>query len=168
MKLDGDKLRFAARDVTTFGACPHATLQALGLVEGRRAKPPYYADPSAELLAVRGHMHEATYLTKLREMHAVEEIPQNIADAPKRTLEAMRLGVEVVYQGTLRLGDRWYGRSDFPRAGETRPRRSAAGPMSAGTRSIATPSERPGSPSLSAGSAFWKDCRGSWPTCASA
>ncbi len=113
MKSVGTVLRLSATDVTTFAACPHATMQAIGVAEGSRLRPPYYPDPSADLLAERGRLHEAAYVAKLRETRTVEEIPLDSSDPASLTLDAMRRGVEVIYQGTLRLGERWLGRPDL-------------------------------------------------------
>ena len=113
MKSVGTVLRLAATDVTTFAACPHATMQALGVEERTRRPPPLYPDPSAALLAERGNLHEAAYVAKLRETRTVEEVPFRSPDAADLTLDAMRRGVDVIYQGTLRQGERWFGRPDF-------------------------------------------------------
>ena len=115
MKREGDELRLAATDLTTFSACQHATMQNLAVVKGERKKPPIYPDPSAELLRQRGDAHEAAYLAKLKETHAVVEIERHAPDAVERTLEAMRAGAEVIYQGRLRIGSRWLGVPDFLR-----------------------------------------------------
>lgn len=121
MKLVDGQLRLAATDITTFAACPHATKQERDLREGRRAAPPYYPDPSLELLRQRGHDHEAAYLARVRSSGVtIEEIPEHSASAAEKTLDAMRRGVEVIYQGTLRIGARWYGRPDFLQRVEVR------------------------------------------------
>jgi uncharacterized protein len=113
MKVESTGLRLAASDITTFAGCAHASMQDLAVAEKRRPRPPRYADPSADLLRERGDLHEAAYLAKLRTSRAVEEMPLQSANAAERTLDAMRRGADVIYQGTLRLGDRWLGRPDF-------------------------------------------------------
>jgi predicted RecB family nuclease len=113
MKLDASTLRLAASDITTFAACPHATNQALAVARKLRPRPPRYPDPSAELLRERGNLHEAAYLAKLHASHRVVELPLHSARAADLTLDAMRAGADVIYQGTLARGDRWLGRPDF-------------------------------------------------------
>jgi uncharacterized protein len=115
MKREGEELRLAATDLTTFSACQHATMQNLAVVKGERKRPPLYPDPSAELLRQRGDAHEAAYLATLKEAHKVVEIEKHAPDAVERTLAAMRAGAEVIYQGRLRIGSRWLGVPDFLR-----------------------------------------------------
>ncbi len=54
-------------------------------------------------------------MAKLSERRAVEEIS---GESLEKTVDAMRRGVDVIYQGTLRV-DRWMGRPDFLRRVET-------------------------------------------------
>ena len=112
MKREGPTLRLAATDVTTFAACPHATALDLQVAHGDRRRPPLYSDPSALLLRDRGLAHERAYLAQLRESHTVEELPEHSPEAAEQTLDAMKRGVDVIYQGTLRVGP-WLGRPDF-------------------------------------------------------
>ncbi|MGH7437286.1 MAG: TM0106 family RecB-like putative nuclease [Polyangiaceae bacterium] len=114
MKLQDGQLRLAATDVSKFTACVHATAQDLAVQQGARKRPPYFPDHAAELLRKRGHDHEAAYLSTLRATHGVEEVPDS-PDAAALTLDAMKRGVDVIYQGTLQHTARWFGRPDFLR-----------------------------------------------------
>jgi uncharacterized protein len=113
-RVDG-QLRIAATDLSQFAACPHATLQSLGVADGKRAKPPSYPDTSAKLLQERGHEHEAAYLASLRQTRDVEIVPMDLSSTQGAalTLDAMKRGVPVIYQGTLAIDARWHGRPDF-------------------------------------------------------
>lgn len=112
MKRINGHLRLAASDITSFAACSHKTALDTGVAEGKRPRPAYYPDTSAELLRERGLAHEAVYLGRLRKTRNVEEIPQHSPDAAQQTLDAMQRGADVVYQGTLQNGQ-WFGRPDF-------------------------------------------------------
>ena len=112
MKRDAEQLRFTASDVATFAECTHKTALDLAVNEGKHSPPPFYSDPMAKLLRERGIAHEVAYLGTLQQTRAVEEIATEPADAAQRTLEAMRRGVDVIYQGTLQSGP-WAGRPDF-------------------------------------------------------
>jgi uncharacterized protein len=85
---------------------------ALGELEN-----PRLVDDQAELVFRKGREHEAAYLDRLRaEGKTVTEIslePDFDWDrAAAETEEAIRSGVDVVYQGVL-MDDRWRGQADF-------------------------------------------------------
>src|SRR5438132_1598945 len=75
---------------------------------------PFFRDPGAELLRELGIRHEQAFLRYLSETKEVAQIPTDIpwADAVGRTVEALRRGVDAVYQATFQDGP-WGGRSDF-------------------------------------------------------
>jgi uncharacterized protein len=72
------------------------------------------------MLEYRGHKHEAKLLERYRnqglEIIELSPAPSSsegaLAQAAAATLQALRSGADLVYQGTLRLGD-WVGRPDF-------------------------------------------------------
>ncbi len=120
MHLHGTDLILSATDLSGFVACPHLTTLNHGAALGG-PKPPKFDDPSAEVLRRRGLEHEARLLESYRkEGLAVVEIGEAeggfpAADARARmTLDAMRKGADVIYQGCLFDG-RWLGLPDFLR-----------------------------------------------------
>jgi predicted RecB family nuclease len=106
---------FSATDVANFLACHHLlTLdhaQAAGEI-----KKPFFQDPGIELLRELGDRHERAYLRHLVDTQrlAITEIPTNISrpEAAAQTADALRRGVDVIYQATFQNGP-WHGRSDF-------------------------------------------------------
>jgi uncharacterized protein len=106
---------FFATNIADFLACQHiSTLERqekLGEVEKT-----FYADPGAELLRKLGLDHEAKYLQELREVRGLEVVEISTQEgwekAAKATREAMRQGVDAIYQATL-IQDQWGGRADF-------------------------------------------------------
>ena len=71
-------------------------------------------------MARKGDEHERAYLAQLvddgREIVEIESEPGlrgHASRARERTVEAMRAGAEVIYQGVLFDGVRWRGYSDF-------------------------------------------------------
>ena len=78
------------------------------------------ADDEAEtrLIQGKGQAHEQAYLEHIRargtEVADMRAGPKTLDEAVARTLEAMRAGVEVIYQGALRTG-RLAGYTDFLR-----------------------------------------------------
>src|SRR6478672_4833433 len=104
-----------ATNIADFLACQHiSTLnrqEALGEI-----KKTYYPDPGVELLRKLGLEHEAKYLRELREVRELEVVEISTEGgwekAAKATREAMRDGVDAIYQATFLQGQ-WGGRSDF-------------------------------------------------------
>ena len=121
MKFADDRLRLSASDVANFVACQHLT--RLDLLKARGAlRQPREFDIGFQDLVKRGEAHEVTVLDRFRaDGRCIVEIrsgPDAYADAARATLEAIRGGADVIYQGVL-LGDRpdggtaLLGRPDF-------------------------------------------------------
>jgi len=116
---------YAATDLSDFLACPHLTQRSLAAARGG-PRPPQYDDPAADVLRTRGEEHERIYLKRLEaESLTVATVERDAdfwktswADKAQETLDAMRAGVAVVYQGVLFDG-KWLGRPDFLRRVET-------------------------------------------------
>jgi predicted RecB family nuclease len=102
-------------DVTAYLACPHLTTLELAVARGELIEPA--PGEQAELVFRKGREHEAAYLDRLRaEGKTVAEIELepdfDWERAARETGEAIRSGIDVVYQGVLADG-RWRGQADF-------------------------------------------------------
>ena len=114
------QLTFSATDLSRFLACGHLTNLRREVALGIRERAPQVDDPRTELLRRRGIEHEERMLAAYRERGlTVEAITETDAaggddrDAARaRTVEAMRRGADVIYQGRLEHG-RWSGYPDF-------------------------------------------------------
>jgi predicted RecB family nuclease len=104
---------FSATDLIAFLGCRHATfLDRRNLGE---PIPPAAEDPLLALLQQKGFAHERRYLDFLRkDGRDVVEISGrgSVADRRAETIQAMRAGAEVIYQGALTAGQ-WQGYADF-------------------------------------------------------
>jgi hypothetical protein len=121
MQHVGTGFLLSATDLARFSGCAQRTwldrLKALGL-----ATPDHFDDPRLDLLRQRGYEHERALLEDFeREGKRVvrfpplakdERCPEGWARRAAETLEAMRAGPDVIYQGTLYDG-RWLGFPDF-------------------------------------------------------
>jgi predicted RecB family nuclease len=98
--------------IADFLACQHLMTLDCAAARGE-IKKPFFADPGVDLLKELGLKHEEHYLRELRQVQGfqVVEIPSS-ADAAERTIEALRQGVDAVYQAVFQQGP-WYGRADF-------------------------------------------------------
>ena len=130
--LSGD-LVLSPSDLVGFSLCRHLTALELAVARGERAAAAG-SDPELDLFARRGRDHERRVLEKLRaegrrvaEVMVVEDGRAGLERAAALTLDAMRSGVDVVYQASFFDG-RWTGVADFLWRRDGRP--SRLGPFS--------------------------------------
>ena len=126
MQLIDQRLAYSATDLVGFLECRHlANLERAATL--RHLKRPFRDDPVLDRMSRRGQEYEARFLETLRaEDIRVEEIRPPDTVSPSRqvrsehaaTLEAMRAGVDVIYQAVL-LDGRRLGYADFLRRVET-------------------------------------------------
>ena len=132
MRASGAGLEFSASDLARHGACRHLTALDLSVARGLRPAPSYH-DPAVDILAQRGLEHERRYVDGLRaqglKVADLSELGGGVptATALAATVDAMRLGVDVVVQPALRH-ERWFGRPDVLRRVNSPP--SRFGPFS--------------------------------------
>ncbi|HEY4228478.1 MAG TPA: TM0106 family RecB-like putative nuclease, partial [Candidatus Limnocylindrales bacterium] len=121
MQLIDGRPVYAATDLVGFLACSHRLALERAALAGLVRKP-VRDDPQIELIAKRGMAHERRYRDELAASgRTVVEIQPDgsIADrgeelraAAAATVEALRSGVDVVYQATFFDGS-WVGYADF-------------------------------------------------------
>jgi predicted RecB family nuclease len=122
-RLADGSLVLAATDLTNHLACPHLTQQRLAIARGERAKARPADDPHADLVRIRGDVHEREQLHRLSAEcggHvdlSTDTSPYTCEDleaAADATAAAMRAGAPLIYQAQFFDG-RWQGRADFLR-----------------------------------------------------
>jgi predicted RecB family nuclease len=116
MRLADGKPSFSPSDVTSYLACEHLTQLERQVALGRLVKPER-DDPEGELVKRKGLEHERAYLDSLRvagrTVAEIELEPDlDFERAARETEEALRAGVDVVFQGVFVDGD-WRGVADF-------------------------------------------------------
>jgi len=111
-----DQFLFSPSDLGSFLECEHLTQLelAVALREGRR---PSYENSYAELLRRKGQEHEQAFLATLRDAgRSVVEVRlaanRDFEAGTRHTAEAMRAGVDYVYQAVF-LSHGWRGIADF-------------------------------------------------------
>ncbi|MCZ2859980.1 TM0106 family RecB-like putative nuclease [Blastococcus sp. VKM Ac-2987] len=116
-RLDG-RLVLSPTDLTSHQECRHLTRLDLGVAAGEWVAPSDGATPETQFVFDRGMAHEEKYLASLRAAgKTIAEIDTAFDASGRRaaeaqTVEAMRRGVDVVYQGTFFDGA-WGGQADF-------------------------------------------------------
>jgi predicted RecB family nuclease len=117
MQRVGEQTLYSASDLVAFLDCEHRTaLDLLTVTDNGLLAERTEPDENAELIARKGDEHERRHLATLRASGSdVIDIAEQGGDLEariQRTVEAMRRGVEVIYQATLRDGY-WIGHADF-------------------------------------------------------
>lgn len=113
------RLIFSATDLINHLECPHLTHLDTEVTLGRLSLTETRSD-TTELAARKGDEHEQGYLAQLRsdgrevvEIKSKQPGLEGTREGAKQTVEAMKAGAEVIYQGVLFDGVRWRGYSDF-------------------------------------------------------
>lgn len=115
MQRDGTNVLCSAKDLITFLGCAHSTALDWLYLAGQLGLPTGEDDEYLALLKKKGIEHEQRYLqTVLDEGRSVREIERvdSLEHMAEATRQAMREGVDVIYQGAL-VSRPWFGYSDF-------------------------------------------------------
>lgn len=112
----GGKILYSATDLVGFLECEHlTTLDLLDLESPLRRAP---EDEQVALTQQKGHEHERAHVERLRaQTSSFVDISEQRGDVWERigfTIEAMRAGADIIYQGALASGD-CIGYPDFLR-----------------------------------------------------
>jgi predicted RecB family nuclease len=116
-RLDGHMV-LSPTDLTHHQECRHLTRLDLGVTAGEWAAPDVETSQELRFVFDRGLAHEEKYLRSLEATGATVARIEPVFDAPGRrraeaqTVEAMRRGFDVVYQGTFFDGA-WGGQADL-------------------------------------------------------
>ena len=122
MEIIGNSLTYSATDLVGFLECEHLTSLERGALSGHLERPER-TDPVLDRIAQRGQLHEERFLESLLSdgLRAVKlELDRNLPRGERlgkgrqETLNAMRTGVDVIYQAVLFDGRR-LGFADFLR-----------------------------------------------------
>jgi predicted RecB family nuclease len=114
MKDLGGSIQLSATEVANLSACRHLITLEVDALRGKRARPNVYSAVTTRLIQL-GEDHERKYLDRLKSQGtSLEELSGKMSEEEgvSRTMDALRRGVHVIYQGVLR-GKGWFGRADF-------------------------------------------------------
>jgi uncharacterized protein len=114
MHLLDERVWLSPSDVTAYLACEHLTSLSLQVARGTLPSPPPPGE-EAQLIFRKGLEHERAHVERLRGrgLEVVEiELGEEWEHAERDTVDALRSGADVVYQGVL-TGDGWRGVADF-------------------------------------------------------
>jgi predicted RecB family nuclease len=115
MQTQNGHVSLSPSDVTAFLACRHLSALELRVARGELERP-HLHNEQAELVFRKGREHELRYLQLLKDSGStvceVSRRELGWEGAEAATIEAMRGGVDVIYQGALR-SEGWRGDADF-------------------------------------------------------
>src|SRR5581483_2790893 len=116
MYRSNGRVLFSASDLVGFLECEHFT--SLELINLETPLPRVQDDATAVLLQEKGHEHERRYLKRLLDSRTqltdLSGLGGDVSDRIACTLEKMKEGSQVIYQGALGIGD-FVGYPDFLR-----------------------------------------------------
>src|SRR5690348_4470855 len=106
MRMSGGAIELSASDLSGFLSCVHLTALDLAVIHGAREKPAW-VDPVLTALRERGLDHERGYVARLRAQGlSITDLDGIMGeDAVRRSVQAIRSGVDVILQPSLRDGN---------------------------------------------------------------
>lgn len=113
MKIKNEQLIYSPSDLSNFIHCKHLSRLDRSALYGEFEKPMY---TNKVMLALRekGQKFEAEFLDTLRQQgKSIAEINPEDVNAFAKTKEALRNGVDVIYQARLGIDNEWWGWADF-------------------------------------------------------
>lgn len=114
MKYKNNKIIYSPSDLSSHSSCKHLTQLNKQHARGEIADPEMYNNRVLTMLKEKGIEFEASHLQKLKdEGKTIAEINNEDPHAEKHTIDAMKAGVDVVYQARLKEDGKWSGWADF-------------------------------------------------------
>lgn len=116
MKYKNNQFTYSPSDLSSHSSCQHLTQLNKQLANGEIEEPEVYDNPVLDVLIEKGIEFEEKYLQEIKSQgKTVEEISSDDPHAEKHTINAMKNGVDVIYQARLKQDDQWSGWADFLR-----------------------------------------------------
>ena len=114
MKYKNNQIIYSPSDLSSHSSCKHLTQLNKQHARGEIADPEMYNNRVLTMLKEKGIEFEASHLQKLKdEGKTIVEINNEDPHAEKHTIDAMKAGVDVVYQARLKEDGKWSGWADF-------------------------------------------------------
>lgn len=116
MQQRGEEILCSASDLVNYLECEHLT--TLDLIDLETPLARTQDSDQAKLIQAKGYAHEADFLAVLKDRHPllidIAAAGGNLEQKVRNTLQAMRDGYDIIFQATLRDGNR-IGHADFLR-----------------------------------------------------
>ncbi len=114
MKYTNNQIIYSPSDLSTHSYCKHFTQLNKQHVRGEIRDPEVYTNHVLQILKQKGIEFEDSHLQEIKEQgKTVAEIGTEDPHAEIHTIDAMREGVDVIYQARLKEDGKWSGWADF-------------------------------------------------------
>jgi predicted RecB family nuclease len=114
MKNKNNQIIYSPSDLSTHSSCKRLTQLNKQNARGEITDPEVYTNHVLIMLMEKGIGFEENHLQEIKEQgNTVSEISTDDPHAEKHTIEAMKAGIDVIYQARLKENEKWSGWADF-------------------------------------------------------
>lgn len=114
MKYKNNQIIYSPSDLSAHSSCKHLTQLNKQHSKGEIADPEVYTNRVLLMLMEKGIMFEENHLQEIKDQEkTVAEISTDDPHAEKHTIDAMKAGMDVIYQARLKEAGKWSGWADF-------------------------------------------------------
>jgi len=114
MKKKNNQIIYSPTDLSTHSSCKHLTQLNKQHARGEIADPEVYTNRVLQMLMEKGIEFEENHLQEIKDQgKTVLEISTDDPYAEKHTIDAMKAGIDVIYQARLKEDGEWSGWADF-------------------------------------------------------
>lgn len=114
MKYINNQIIYSPSDLSSHSSCKHLTQLNKQHARGEIANPEQYTNSVLQMLKEKGIDFEMSHLQEIKNQEkTVTEISTEDPFAESHTIDAMKEGVDVIYQARLKEDGKWSGWADF-------------------------------------------------------
>ncbi|MCM4150921.1 TM0106 family RecB-like putative nuclease [Arenibacter sp. N53] len=114
MKYKNNQIIYSPSDLSSHSSCKHLTQLNKQHSRGEIADPEVYTNRVLQMLKDKGIEFEENHLKEISvQGKTVSEISTDDPHAEKHTIDAMKAGMDVIYQARLKEDGKWSGWADF-------------------------------------------------------
>src|SRR5690606_2542944 len=114
MKYKNNQIIYSPSDLSAHSSCKHLTQLNKQHARGEIEAPEEYTNRVLLMLKEKGIEFEENHLQEIKvQGKTVLEINTDDPHAEKHTIDAMKAGIDVIYQARLKEDGKWSGWSDF-------------------------------------------------------
>ncbi len=114
MKYKNNQITYSPSDLSTHSSCKHFTQLNKQNARGEISDPQLYTNRLLQVLKEKGIEFEENHLKEIKNQgKIISEISTDDPHAEKHTIDAMKAGVDIIYQARLKEDGKWSGWADF-------------------------------------------------------